>query len=99
MGKNKTPLSEQKKFIVANEKGLKLVQKFVKAHGANGFSYSDPKCLNIGYDSNPDSDWSKWTPYARIIVANESLLKEVRKEIRLALGWSLVDKDTGECII
>lgn len=79
-----------KKFVVANENGLRAVGKFVKAKGANTFSYRDESFINIGYDTKPDSDWGgRYTRYGSIIVTKPELFEPVCNEIRKALGWPI----------
>ena len=77
------------KFIVANEKGLRAVGKFVKAKGANVYSYSSQGYINIGYDTKPDSDWGgKYTRYGGIVVTKPELFELTCKAIEKALGWN-----------
>jgi hypothetical protein len=80
--------TETKKWIVANDKGLKSVGKFVKSKGANTYSFSSLDCINIGYDTKPDSDWGgNYTWRGRIIVTKEELFDPTCKAIEKALGW------------
>jgi len=77
------------KFIVANEKGVKAVAKFVKAKGANCYSYSSNDYIAIGYDEKPDSDWGKYTKYGGIVITRPELFEATEKAVRKVLGWEI----------
>lgn len=76
------------KLIVANDKGLALVGRFIKELGCNVYSYSTNKFISVGYDDKPNSDYGgKYTRYGGIVVTKEELFEPTCKAIEKALGW------------
>lgn len=76
-----------KRFIVANKSGLRLVGRYVKETDCNTFSYSDQKCIAVGYDSKPNSDWGNYTKYGTVIVTKPELFEPTLDAIGRALGF------------
>ena len=78
----------KKPFIVKSEKALKALPFWLKECGANTFSYSYRNSINVGYDSDPDNDWSKkyqWRGQIRVL--DETLFDATCEAIKKAFGW------------
>jgi hypothetical protein len=68
-------------FIVKDHRALIALRYWLKKQTlVNTFSYSSTKCINLGHDTRPDSDWGgRYTPLKRIIILDETLFDEVEK--------------------
>jgi hypothetical protein len=66
-----------KPFIVASEKGLKALPYWLRKIDYNTWSWSDQRRINIGWDSKPDSDWSKSYPRGSIVITKPELFEPV----------------------
>lgn len=75
------------RLFVASERGVNAVRGFVKARGANVYSYSSRNYINIGFDTRPDSDWGgRYTKRGSIVVTKPELFEPTCKAIEAALG-------------
>ena len=86
MSQKKKKVEDLNKLIVSNEKGLRLVKRFVKSKHCNSFGHNCDDYISIGWDDRPDSDWGRYTKYGTIIVRNpdlfDSFLEEIRKSMK-----------------
>ena len=82
-----------KPFIIKSEKAFGALRHWLRDRGCNSFSYSDSKHIQVGYDSNPASDWGKYENRGFIRVCDPTLFERTQEEIRKAFrankayGW------------
>lgn len=78
----------EKPFIVASEKALPALPRWLKERGCNTYSFSSQRRINVGYDTKPDSDWGgRYSKRGTIVIVNEALFDKVCKAINKAYGY------------
>lgn len=83
-----------KPFIVKGENAFPALRYWLKERGCNTYSFSDGRHIQVGFDLNPDSDWSrKYTNKGFIVVLDKALFDPTCKAIEEAFrkngafGW------------
>lgn len=78
---------KDKPFIVKGRNAFPALKPWLRERGCNVYSHSRDDIINVGYSTDPSSDWGKYTPKGYIILKDKSLFDETCKAIEKAFGW------------
>lgn len=83
-----------KPFIVKSERAFGALKHWLKERGCNTYSYSTRRHIQVGYNTNPESDWGRYTNRGFIVVCDDALFEPTRIAIEKAYGWPTREPQT-----